>query len=136
MIIAKQVPYKNQDSGWDAGNYPGWEFVGGHNCRKHVSEDYEHWMKYANTIINECATGGSSELKSAISYYLNCNVKDENEVRKWKQIVGPKGEYTKCYDSEDTIARALSLIHHKHYIHAIIRGNCQSNWQGVYLPRR
>ena len=134
MIIAKQVPWDIQDSNWEAGMYPGWEFVGNRYYEKEVSEDYENWMKYGNDIIDECTADDPDDLKKAIFYYLGCAIKDEDELQEWERIVSSVGEYNKCYDDKDTITRVLSLIHHKPYIHATMRGTCQSDWQGVYLP--
>ena len=134
MIIAKQVPWDIQDSNWEAGMYPGWEFVGNRQYEKHVSEGYENWMKHGDDIIDECIADGFDNLKKAVFYYLGCTIKDEDERQEWERIVSSVGEHNKCYDSEDIIARVLSLIHHKPYIHTTIRGNCQSDWQGVYLP--
>ena len=134
MIIAKQVPYDMQDSYWDAGMYPGWEFVGNRDYKKRVSEAYENWMKYGGDIIDECTADDPDDLKKAVFYYLGCTIKNEDELREWERVVRSVGEYGKCYDSKDNITRVLSLIHHKPYIYASIRGDCQSDWQGVYLP--
>ena len=134
MIIAKQVPWDIQDSNWEAGMYPGWEFVGNRQYEKHVSEGYENWMKHGDDIIDECIADGSANLKSAVFYYLGCTIKDEDEQQEWKRIVSSVGEYNECYDSEDIITRVLSLIRHKPYIHATMSGTCQSDWQEVYLP--
>ena len=134
MIIAKQIPYDIQESNWDARNYPGWEFVGNRAYGNYMSKGYANWMKYGGDIIDECTADDPDDLKKAVFYYLDCTIHDEDELREWKQIVSSEGEYNKCYDSEDIITRVLSLIRHKPYIHATIRGNCQSDWQDVYLP--
>ena len=135
MIIAKQVPYDIQGSYWDVSDYSTWEFVGNRYYEKCVSEDYENWMKYGDDIIDECIADGFDNLKSAVFYYLGCTIKDEDERQEWERVVSSVGEYNECYDSEDIITRVLSLIHHTPYIHTTIRGNCQSDWQGVYLPK-
>lgn len=135
MIIAKQVPYDMQEPNWDAGDYPGWEFVGNRYYGNDVSEAYENWMKHGDDIIDECIADGSDNLKSAVFYYLGCAIKDETERQEWGRIVSSVGEYNEYYDSEDIITRVLSLIRHKPYIHATIRGNRQSDWQGVFLPK-
>ena len=90
-------------------------------------------MKYGNDIIDDYEVEPSADnLKELISFYLSYTIKDENELEEWRKIVDLN--FGKCYDGEETVARVLSLIRHKPYIHATMRGTCQSDWQGVYLP--
>ena len=80
-------------------------------------------LAYVKPLLNEFLLNGT------IDKYSDSDISDL--VFAIEDITCGRG-----YQQNEGIAKALTIITGKHYVHKLLRGNCQGEWNDCYYPNR